>query len=195
MTPAADSGAGAGVVPGPTRRCAMQAMLMAAAMPLGAGAAQPPGLEAPNIVQISPQLVTSGQPTAASLRRLKDMGFGAVIYLAPETVPDAVPGESAILQAQGLGYVNIPVPFNRPTGEDVAAFEAALARFEGRKVLVHCQVNMRASSMVFLHRVVVGRERPEAAYDAVSQVWSPEGPWKALIESQLRQVGISFELY
>jgi len=26
---------------------------------------------------------------------------------------------------------------------------AAMARLDGRKVLVHCQVNMRASSMVF----------------------------------------------
>lgn len=175
----------------------MRAMGAAALLVVATGArpAEPPRLEAPNIVPISPRLVTSGQPTAASLRRLKEMGFGAVIYLAPETVPDAVPGESGIVQGQGLGYVNIPVPFNRPTSQDVATFEAALARFQGQKVLVHCQVNMRASSMVFLHRVLVGREKPEAAYDAVSQVWSPEGPWKDLIQSQLRQAGISFELY
>lgn len=179
----------------PCRRITLKALVVACGWPWGARAAVSLGLEAPNIVPISAELVTSGQPTAASLRRLKELGFGAVIYLAPETVPDAVPGEASIVQSQGLGYVNIPIPFNRPTADDLASFEAALARFKGRKVLVHCQVNMRASSMVFLHRVLVGKEDPEAAYAAVSQVWSPEGPWKGLIESRLRQAGVSFELY
>ena len=34
-------------------------------------------LQAPNIVEVSPRLVTSGQPTAASLAKLKAQGFGA----------------------------------------------------------------------------------------------------------------------
>ena len=51
-------------------------------------------LVAPNIVTISPRLVTSGQPNAASLSRLYEQGFDAVIYLAPPTVADAVAGEA-----------------------------------------------------------------------------------------------------
>jgi len=157
--------------------------------------AQVDGLAAPNVVSISPTLVTSGQPTAASLARLGVLGFGGVIYLAPPTVPDAVPGEAEIVRAQGLEFVNIPIRFNNPTEADFQAFVAALAGMQGRKVLVHCQVNMRASSLVFLYRVIVGKESPDAAYQSVAAVWSPSGPWKALMLAKLREHGVSFEPY
>ncbi len=152
-------------------------------------------LEAPNVVPISATLVTSGQPTAASLAQLSALGFGGVIYLALPTVSDAVPGEAEIVKGQGLAYVNIPIPFGKPTSADFQAFVTALAGMKGRKVLVHCQVNLRASSLVFLHRVIVGKESPETAYQSVISIWSPEGPWKALIVAELRKNGISFEPY
>jgi protein tyrosine phosphatase (PTP) superfamily phosphohydrolase (DUF442 family) len=154
-----------------------------------------PALDAPNVVVISPLLVTSGQPTAASLGTLKAQGFEADIYLAPPTVPDAVRDEQAIVEGQGLSYVNIPIPFGDPAEGHYEAFAAAMARFAGRKVLVHCQVNMRASSLVFLHRVIAGHEPPDKAYESVAKVWSPRGPWKTLIEKLLRRNGIGFEPY
>ena len=156
---------------------------------------QAAGLRAPNVVPISERLVTSGQPTADSLARLGASGFGAVIYLAPSTVPDAVRDEERIVRAQGLEYVNIPIRFNSPSDADFRSFVEAMDRFRDRKVLVHCQVNMRASSMTFLYRVIVGGENPERAYESVARVWSPEGPWKRLIVAELRKAGIAFEPY
>lgn len=152
-------------------------------------------LEAPNLVAISPLLVTSGQPGPRALAQLGALGFGAVIYLAPPTVPDAVADEPAIVQRQGLSYTNIPIAFDRPALADFESFTAALHAARGKKVLVHCQVNMRASTLVFLHRVVVGGEPPEPAYEAVAKVWSPSGPWRALIVAALAQRGIQFEPY
>lgn len=70
-----------------------------------------------------------------------------------------------------------------------------LDRWRDKKVLVHCQVNMRASSMVFLYRVLRLKEPPERAYEAVEQVWSPRGAWRRLIVEQLREHGIAFEPY
>ncbi len=151
--------------------------------------------QAPNVVTISQRLVTSGQPTAQALSQLSKQGFGAVIYLAPPTVADAVPNEAEMVRAQGLEFVNIPIPFGKPSEADFLAFVEAMNRFRDRKVLVHCQINLRASSMTFLYRAIVDRENPESAYDAVAQVWSPEGPWKALLISQLRKAGINFEPY
>jgi len=49
--------------------------------------------------------------------------------------------------------------------------------------------------MVFLHRVISLKEDPRVAYDAVAKVWSPDGPWKALIQTLLRKNGVSFEPY
>lgn len=151
------------------------------------------GLRAPNVVPVSPGIVTSGQPDAASLARLAQEGFGAVIYLAPPTVPDAVRGEESIVRGQGLEFVNIPVDFDKPTQADFDAFAAAMDRFADRKVLVHCQVNMRASTFTFLYRAIVRREAPETAYEAVSRVWVPRGVWRTFAREQLRRANIAFE--
>ncbi len=59
----------------------------------GVACGQAPRLIAPNVVEISPRLVTSGQPSAEALAGLKAMAFDAVIYLAPPTVSDAVRDE------------------------------------------------------------------------------------------------------
>jgi len=152
-------------------------------------------LAAPNVVPISARLVTSGQPTAEGLSRLSADGFGAVIYLAPPTVSDAVPGEADIVRRQGMEFINIPIDFRNPTTADFDAFVAAMNRLGDRKVLVHCQVNMRASAMTFLYRVIVAGEKPEPAYESVARVWSPQGPWKRFIVTQLRKAGIDFEPY
>jgi len=156
--------------------------------------AQAPRLAAPNVVEISPQLVTSGQPSAAALAGLKAQGFDAVIYLAPPTVSDAVRDEQLIVTRQGLTFINIPIAFDNPTEADFDNFSSLLNGLAGRKVLVHCQVNLRASSMVFLYRTIVRKEEPRVAYQAVTGVWSPDGPWRRLIEAQLRKHKIAFEL-
>ena len=168
-------------------------MLIAAVLLAACCAAH--ALTAPNVVPIHERWVTSGQPTPASLRALKADGFEAVIYLAPPTVGDAVREEPQWLAEQGIEYVNIPIVFGKPSEADFQAFAAAIKRFEGRKVLVHCQINLRASSMTFLHRVIVGREPPEKAYDPVARVWSPNAVWKAYIVEMLRAHGIAFEPY
>lgn len=152
-------------------------------------------LQAPNVVPISPRLVTSGQPTGEALSHLAAQGFGAVIYLASPTAPTAIPGEADIVRRQGLAFVNIPIKSGKPTTADFRAFVVAMNKFRNRKVLVHCQANQRASSMTFLYRVIVEHENPETAFDAVAQVWSPDGSWKQLIITQLRQANIDFEPY
>ncbi len=112
----------------------------------------------PNLVQATPTLYTSGQPPAKSLEGLKAQGFEAVVYLAPPTVQDAVRDESRIVGSQGLVFVNIPIVFDNPTERDFETFVAVIKALGTRKVLVHCQVNLRASSMVFLYRTIVGKE-------------------------------------
>jgi len=76
---------------------------------------------------------------------------------------------------------------------DFEAFASALNGLGSRKVLVHCQINLRASSMVFLYRAIVLKEEPRVAYQAVSGVWSPDGPWRRLIEDELRKHKVAFE--
>lgn len=168
--------------------------LLLQAAPSAASSAEP-GLAAPNRVDISPRLVTAGQPPASTLEQLRILGFDAVIYLAPLDVPGAVVDEPTIVERQGLRFVNIPIRFNRPDEQHYATFVAAMKALEGRKVLVHCQVNMRASSMVFLYRSIEQKEPPDRAYEAVTAIWSPDGVWKAFIDQTLERHGVRFETY
>lgn len=142
----------------------------------------------------TPRLVTSGQPSADALAGLKAQGFDADIYLAPPTVSDAVHDEQLIVTRQRLTFINIPIRFDNPTDADFETFAGVMTGLGSRKVLVHCQVNLRASSMVFLYRTIVLKEDPRVAYEAVSGVWSPEGPWRRLIETELRKHNVAFEL-
>ena len=161
--------------------------------PLLQGAALGITLDAPNPVEISSSLITSGQPTPQSLAGLGVLGIQAVIYLAPSSVPSAVKDEAELLKRQSIEFVHIPIPFNAPKEEHFIAASEALVRLKDKKVLVHCEVNMRASTVVFLHRVIALGEEPSRAYEAVSRIWSPAGPWRTLMIEQLNKHKIAFQ--
>lgn len=169
------------------------ALILALALLLAGSPACALELDAPNPVQVSPSLITSGQPSPAALAGLARLGIQAVVYLAPSSVPDVVKDEPELLRRQGIEFIHLPIPFGAPKEEHFAAVTSALSRLKDKKVLVHCQVNMRASTMVFLHRVITLHEEPAAAYEAVSRVWSPEGPWKDLVLALLRKNGVNFQ--
>ena len=164
------------------------------AIPITALASDGPTLDAPNVVVISETLVTAGQPDRDSLLALSQLGFQAVVNLAPPTVPDAVADEAELVQGQGIEFINIPVQWKTPSEADFDAFATAMNGFKGKKVLVHCQANMRASAMTFLYRVIVTKENPAEAYDSVKKVWTPEGPWKMLVNEQLRKHQVAFQV-
>lgn len=156
---------------------------------LASAATAPP----PNLVVIDDHLGTSGQPSAAWLATLSAQGYQADIYLAPSDSDDAVRDEPRIVRAQGLEFHHLPIPFGKPTPAHYTQFAALLHSLRGKKVLVHCQVNMRASTMVFLYRVLEEHVEPEKAYAAVTPVWVPEGPWKTLMMGELTQHGVGFD--
>jgi protein tyrosine phosphatase (PTP) superfamily phosphohydrolase (DUF442 family) len=178
-----------------SRELAAGLALLLAAGSACAATAEATALSAPNVVAITPRLVTSGQPPAKTLAALASQGFQAVIYLAPPTVHDAVRDEAVIVGRQGLVFANIPIRFDDPTERDYEAFAAMLGGLADRKVLVHCQINMRASSLVFLYRVIALKENPDHAYEAVARIWSPDGVWKRFIVTMLRKHGVGFEPY
>lgn len=151
-------------------------------------------LEAPNVVPIHERLVTAGQPSKLGLARLSALGYEAVVYLAPWSVSDAVLEEPRLVADQRMEFDHIPVPFDSPRRAHFQRLSDVLQQRASKKTLVHCQLNLRASTFVFLHRAIVLREDPENAYRAVSQVWSPHGPWQELANALLREAGVRFEV-
>lgn len=167
--------------------------ILAACAAAVASAHPKPGEPPPNLIAIDAKLTTSGQPPADWLEKLAEQGFEAVIYLAPPTVPDAVRDEALIVGRQGLTFVNIPIRFDKPADADYETFARTLTALRGKKVLVHCQVNMRASTLTFLYRTLVEKVEPQKAWEPVAKVWTPGGPWKSLMLERLRKEGIGFD--
>jgi len=169
----------------------------AASALMAAEPASPPapvaGIVAPNVRVISPLLVTAGQPDRASLQRLKAEGYAAVISLAPGNTADAVPDQAQILAAQGVEFVHIPIPWQKPEASHLEAMAAAMQRLKGQKVLVHCQMNMRASAVTFLYRAIYEKEDPARAWGDVKAIWTPTNQWAEFVGGQLSAHGIVFD--
>jgi protein tyrosine phosphatase (PTP) superfamily phosphohydrolase (DUF442 family) len=151
------------------------------------------GIVAPNVRVISPLLVTAGQPDRASLLRLKAEGYAAVISLAPGNTPDAVADQAEILKSQGVEFVHIPIPWQKPEAKHLDAMAAAMQRLKGKKVLVHCQMNMRASAVTFLYRTIYEKADPAQAWGDVKALWTPTEQWAGFIDAQLGIHGIAFQ--
>jgi 3-mercaptopyruvate sulfurtransferase SseA len=88
----------------------------------------------------------------------------------------------------------VPVDFSRPRHADLERLARELRAFDGRPVLVHCQLNMRASVFVFLYRVTELGEDPERAYDDVLKVWQPNAVWSRFVREELQARGIRVPL-
>lgn len=71
----------------------------------------------PAISIIDEKLCTSAQPLPDDLARLGATGLQHVINLALPTSDNAVANEAALLAAQNINYVQIPVLWENPTPE------------------------------------------------------------------------------
>jgi protein tyrosine phosphatase (PTP) superfamily phosphohydrolase (DUF442 family) len=139
-----------------------------------------------NFVAVTERLASSGQPSAAQLRRLRERGYAVVISLAPPESFGSIASEAELIGAQGLVYVNIPVDWQKPSERDFQLFSDVLNSNRDRKVWVHCQMNMRASVFLFLYRVIHDRAPAAHAIEAVQAVWVPNEVWRDFIRSILR---------
>jgi len=142
-----------------------------------------------NFCQISDTLGTSGQPAAGQFPAIREAGYEVVINLALTTSSNAVPGEAEIVTALGMEHVHIPVIWESPTPADLDRFFEAMDRTQGRRVFVHCAMNMRVSAFVLLYRVIRQGLPPETAREAMLTIWEPNPTWARFIEEALERLG------
>ncbi len=102
-----------------------------------------------NYVPISEMVSTSGQPSEADLRLIKNAGFRTIVNLAPHNAENSLPDEQQSVDNLGLGYIHIPVDFKNPTDADFEKFVEVMQGLDGSKVWVHCAANMRVSAFIY----------------------------------------------
>ncbi|HUV16454.1 MAG TPA: protein tyrosine phosphatase family protein [Pelolinea sp.] len=144
----------------------------------------------PYYFPLTGDVASAGQPSEAQLREVQAAGFSLVINLALHDNPEySLPDERGTVEGLGMKYIHIPVQFDHPTQENLAAFFEAMAQNEGRKIFVHCAVNMHVSVFLGLYlRIKKGHEK-EKAFELMRKVWEPNEVWSAFITAMLNSYG------
>lgn len=135
-----------------------------------------------NYYELPGGLVSSGQPSAEELAAIRDAGYKVIINLVPPDASMALANEEEIVTALGMAHVHIPIIWDTPRHADAARFFEAMQSHRDRRIYVHCEVNYRASSLLYLYRrKYLGVEGKKARQDLV-WIWEPNATWKRFID-------------
>lgn len=140
----------------------MKWLVIICALVLSANAAiaqQPlPALEAPNVRQQAPNLITGGHPSRGDLETLKESGITTVINL--QGLEEGSLEEAAIADELGLHYIALPVTGrNDLTFENAEKLDAALKLADGPTFL-HCASSNRVGALMALRAFHVQKMSP-----------------------------------
>ncbi len=147
----------------------------------------------PNYLEYSAHFSSSGQPTAKQLKVVSESGFKRVVYLAFTDNHTAIESEDRVVKKLGMDYVHIPVDFENPTVEDFEDFAAVMNRDKQQRTLLHCQINLRASTFSFLYRVIYAGVPMAKAKQDLDAIWVPDKIWYNYIVTVLQQHGLSHQ--
>ena len=144
-----------------------------------------------NFRQYSENFASSGQPSEKQLKEIAAVGFERVVYIAYSDHKNSLDNEDRTVKDLGLEYVHIPVDWSAPTKSDFYLFAGAMQREPGKKSLLHCQVNFRASAFAFLYRVLYQDVSVADAKADMNSVWTPNETWTDLIIEVLEENDVS----
>ena len=140
-----------------------------------------------NFRQYSATFASAGQPTADQLQAIADQGFERIVYIAFTNNTNALPDEDQIVKGLGMEYMQVPVDFSNPLPDDFYAFADSMQRNTGKKTLLHCQVNARATAFSFLYRVLYEDVPLAEAKEDMNTVWQPNEVWRDFIFEVMAQ--------
>jgi len=140
-----------------------------------------------NFRQYSETFASAGQPTREQFQSIADNGFERVVYIAFTNNPNALPDADLVVKGLGMEYMQVPVDFSSPLPDEFYAFSDAMERNRGKKTLLHCQVNARATAFSFLYRVIYNDVPIAEAKTDMNTVWQPNEVWRDFIFEILRQ--------
>jgi len=147
--------------------------------------------EITNFRQYSSSFASSGQPTREQFQTIADNGFERVVYIAFTNNQNALSDADQLIKSLGMEYMHVPVDFNNPLPDDFYAFADSMQRNTGKKTLLHCQVNARATAFSFLYRVIYEDVPVAEAKADMNTVWQPNAVWRDFIFEVLAQNGKS----
>ena len=136
-----------------------------------------------SFIKIADGFFSSGQPTEEQFGEVHRSGVRLVINLAMPDSDHALPDERTTVEAHGMAYTPIPVPFSSPTVGHFLQFEERLLSNGGAPVLVHCALNWRATSFAALFAERHFGWSRARADELRGALWSPNDVWSAWASS------------
>ena len=127
-------------------------------------------------------LVTSGQPTSDELALIAQAGFKVVINLALTDASNVLIGEDRRVLELGMDYINLPLLFDRPSYTQALRVLDLLKSLHQQKVWLHCALNMRVSSLMYIYRVHHLLMDEIDAKPFLNQIWTPNAEWSEIIQ-------------
>jgi protein tyrosine phosphatase (PTP) superfamily phosphohydrolase (DUF442 family) len=126
---------------------------------------------------VSDKLASSGLLHLNDYDHINQYGFKHVINLIPGEQSE----ERARVESLGLSYQQIEVIWDEPTLEDFETFVKYMKSYGDDKIYVHCQLNWRASTFLYLYRVTqLGVSKQQAIKD-LHKIWKPSETWQDYI--------------
>tara|TARA_B100000886_G_scaffold250087_1_gene176326 strand:+ start:329 stop:865 length:537 start_codon:yes stop_codon:yes gene_type:complete len=143
-----------------------------------------------NFKRYSESIASAGQLHDRHIPFIENEDYSLVVYLAYDSSEDKSRlGIDKLIRGTGARYVQLPVDWFQPTAEDFNHFVGAVGANNERNILVHCQMNYRASAFSFLYRVIQGDEDFEKAKKDMLSVWTPDNTWTSFINEVLMLSG------
>jgi protein tyrosine phosphatase (PTP) superfamily phosphohydrolase (DUF442 family) len=133
------------------------------------------------VLKLSDTVTTAGQPTVEQFAAIKAAGYHVVVNLALPSSTNAIPHEQAIVEAQNLVYVHLPVVWEEPTLTDFQQFVSVMQTHDKQRVFVHCAMNMRVSVFMYLYRRLCEGVDETIAAQSLHQIWVPNDRWRSFI--------------
>ncbi len=152
--------------------------------------ADPALAEITNFRQYSPTFASAGQPSREQFAAIAENGFERIVYIAFTNNPNALVDADQVVKGLGMEYMQVPVSFDKPLPDDFYAFADSMLRNTGKKTLLHCQVNARATAFSFLYRVIYDDIAVSEAKADMNTVWQPNEVWRDFIFTVLAENGI-----
>ena len=101
-----------------------------------------------------------------------------------------MPVEGSVTSGLGMSYVHMPVEFDAPTAEQAQRFIALMKVWEGKRIILHCAMNLRVSAFMYLYlKHAFGLDEDRASSPILAH-WEPQmsDVWREFMELPKAQV-------
>lgn len=128
-------------------------------------------------------LATADQPAPEDFSALRAEGFEVVVNVSTPTARNFLADEAQHVLESGMAYVHAPIDCSRLTPEHYAIVRGVLGSFAGKKVLLHCAGNVKASGLAHVFRVKELGEPKGALREELRRNGWHEPKWFAYFDS------------